>query len=191
MKRHPSLRNLSADHHHGLVQAQQLLHAVPAGGGAPGETDPEQVAGDFLRFFAAETTRHFREEEEVLLPAFARYGDPADPAIVQMLVEHGQLRRLAGDLHQQRARGELSRETMRATGALLQAHIRQEEQRIFPLIERSMPEDALDELARQLAGRGSSLARPGVGSRPSSSRSLRAAGVGAGSPIPAKTPKGL
>jgi hemerythrin-like domain-containing protein len=154
MKRHPSLHNLSTDHHHGLVQARRLLHAVPAGGKAQGETDLEQVVGDFLRFFATETTRHFREEEEVLLPAFARYGDLGDPAIVQMLVEHGQLRRLAGDLQQQLARGELSPETMRATGALLQAHIRQEEQSIFPLIEQSMPEAALTDLARQLAGSG-------------------------------------
>jgi hemerythrin-like domain-containing protein len=159
MKRHPSLRDLSADHHHGLVQARRLLQVARAGGG-PGTPGTEQVAADFLRFFAAETTRHFREEEEVLLPAFARYGDLADPAIVQMLDEHGQLRRLAGDLERQLARGELSIETLRATGALLQAHIRQEEQRIFPLIERSMPEDALVELARQLAGREHLSARP-------------------------------
>jgi hypothetical protein len=44
---------------------------------------------------------------------------------------------------------------MQATGALLQAHIRWEEHSIFPLIEQSMPEDALADLARQLAGRPS------------------------------------
>jgi hemerythrin-like domain-containing protein len=39
-------------------------------------------------------TSHFREEK-VLLPAFARYGKQSHEAIVQMLVEHVHIRRLA------------------------------------------------------------------------------------------------
>ena len=63
MKRHPSLRTLSDDHHGGLVWARRLRRAA-AGEGDP----PAEVAREFLRFWDTDTTLHFREEEEVLLP---------------------------------------------------------------------------------------------------------------------------
>ncbi len=39
----------------------------------------------FLSHWHAEETQHFRLEEEILLPAYAAYGDPDDPAVVRML----------------------------------------------------------------------------------------------------------
>jgi hypothetical protein len=39
---------------------------------------------------------------------------------------------------------------MRTAGALLQAHIRYEENVLFPLIEAAMPEDALVDLGARL-----------------------------------------
>src|SRR5688572_19817894 len=126
MKRHPGLRDLSSDHHQGLVQARRLLKAAGAtsptgdGVGGPGiEEALQQVARDFLAFWAEHTTRHFREEEEVLLPAFARYGDPMLEPVVRVLVEHIRIRRLVDDLRQQVERGEPSAETMAAIGDLL------------------------------------------------------------------------
>jgi hemerythrin-like domain-containing protein len=148
MKRHASLRDLSMDHHHGLVHARRLQKAAA---GEDGSVSASDVAREFLFFFANEANRHFREEEEVLLPAYARHSDISQEPVIQMLLEHVQIRRLVADLHRQLEEGAtLDLETMREAGALLQAHIRLEENVIFPLIERGMPEEALAELAAQL-----------------------------------------
>ncbi len=152
MKRHPSLRDLSEDHHHGLVHASHLLQASSAEASDAARFPKQEVARDFLEFFAGHTNAHFREEEEVLLPTYARYSEMSDPVIAQMMIEHVQIRRLVLDLQQEMASGSPSAETMRALGTLLRAHIRLEENIIFPLIERSMSEEALQKLAGELAG---------------------------------------
>jgi len=115
------------------------------------ETTRTKAALGFLAFWAEHINRHFREEEEVLLPIFARYGDPWQPDIVQMLVEHVQIRRLAGDLSQQTQAGKPSIETMLTLGNLLHNHIRHEEDVLFPMMERTLPEKALIELPSHLA----------------------------------------
>lgn len=139
MKRHPALRSLSSDHHQGLVQARRLIRA-----GRAEATEP--IARAFLAFWAAHTQPHFREEEEVLLPAFARYGDPAAAPVVRVLTEHVQIRRLVADLQREVATGAPTAATMQALGELLHDHIRYEEAVLFPLIEQVMPEPALREL---------------------------------------------
>jgi hemerythrin-like domain-containing protein len=68
-----------------------------------------------------------------------------------MLVEHVQIRRLVGDLSRRLEAGEPSPETMRSLGILLHDHIRHEEDVLFPLIERVLPEEALAGLGRDLA----------------------------------------
>lgn len=169
MKRHPALRDLSSDHHLGLVQARRLVNAAGSDAvgsqstgvtGATGDagaealaadevTEAAKVAHDFLAFWAEHTVRHFREEEEVLLPAFARYGDPSLEPVVRVLVEHVHIRRLVDDLGSQVEAGRPSMQTMRAIGELLRAHIRHEEDVLFPLIEEAMPEEALRVLPGQ------------------------------------------
>jgi hemerythrin-like domain-containing protein len=163
MKRHAALRGLSSDHHLGLVQARRLIRAaglarreavdLQTAGATVAEaiaTEAEKVARDFLIFWGEHTTRHFREEEEVLLPMFARYGDPSQIAIVQVLVEHIHIRRLVFDLQQQLETHQPPQETMRSVGELLRAHIRHEENVVFPLIEAAMPEEARQALSSQL-----------------------------------------
>lgn len=148
MKRHPALRNLSSDHHQGLVQARRLVNASNGADDPSTSTEVERVARDFLAFWGEHTVPHFREEEEILLPAFARYGDPSQEPVVRLLVEHVQIRRLVADLQRQVDKGPPSPGTMRATGELLRAHIRHEENVVFPLIEATVPEDAMRELPR-------------------------------------------
>jgi hemerythrin-like domain-containing protein len=147
MKRHPSLQDLSGDHHQGLVQARRL---VKAAAGEETKLGMQEVARGFVRFFWEHANHHFREEEEVLLPAFARHADPFADPIPKMLVEHIQIRRLVADLEQQLSDGAPLPRTMSEVGTLLRAHIRLEEDVIFPLIERAMPEDALTALAEAL-----------------------------------------
>ena len=91
-----------------------------------------------------------------MLPAFARYGDPSLEPVVRVLVEHIKIRQLVDDLQCQVEQGTPSLETMNALGEMLRGHIRNEEDVLFPLIEASMPEEALAELPKRLAA----FARP-------------------------------
>ena len=159
VKRHPALRDLSSDHHQGLVHARRLKQAAASLSGEPGAqpVDAAQVAVDFLAFWVEHTTPHFREEEEVMLPAFSRYGDPSGEPYVRMLLEHVRIRRLVDDLRREARRGQPSVETMQTLGELFRAHIRYEEDVVFPLIEGAMPESALLDMAAQLAAAASGV----------------------------------
>ncbi len=159
MKRHPGLRDLSSDHHQGLVHARHLVKAAAAtlesGTGDTADTANTAVETSraFLTFWAEHTNHHFREEEEVLLPMFARYGDPWEPPVVRMLVEHVEIRRLVGDLARQMKAtpGTPHPDIMHALGALLHDHIRHEEDVLFPLIEGAVPSEVLLELPEAFA----------------------------------------
>jgi hemerythrin-like domain-containing protein len=156
MKRHPALRDLSSDHHQGLVQARRMVKAAGSG------RDLESTARDFLDFWREHTTRHFREEEEVLLPAYARRADPSDPAVVRVLVDHVHIRRLAADLERLLGTGEPLADTMQHAGEMLRAHIRHEEDVLFPMIEQALPEPELAALPA-LMGHGAPGSPEGEG----------------------------
>ena len=147
MKRTPELRTLSEDHHHGLVQARRLRRAAEADEAEPAEA---AVKG-FLDFWQKDTALHFRKEEEVLLPIMARYkGDLSQEPLVEMIEDHARIRGLVMQLSDEVIGGNVRLETLHEVGELLEAHIRLEERVVFPLIEESLPEAALTELAARL-----------------------------------------
>jgi hemerythrin-like domain-containing protein len=144
MKRAPELRTLSEDHHHGLVQARRLRRTRDA-------DSAEAAAKGFLDFWQKDTAIHFRKEEEVLLPVMARYGgDLSREPLVEMLEDHARIRGLVMQLSDEAIRGNVRPETLHEIGERLQAHIRLEEQVVFPFIEESLSEGALKELAARL-----------------------------------------
>ncbi len=147
MKRAAQLRELSDDHHHGLVQARRLRRA------ASGEMDdPVEVARAFLEFWRKETRAHFRKEEEVLLPVLSRHGgDLSHEPLAEMLAQHARIRGLVMRLGDEVAGGGARPETLRGIGELLEAHIRLEERRVFPMIEDALADEGLEELASRLA----------------------------------------
>lgn len=128
MKRHPALIPLSHDHHHALVEARRLRRAADT-------PESAAVATAFVRFFAEETVAHFREEEELLFPLVVDL-DEARELLVQALLEHQRLHALTARLQQNVAAGGEIDSVMRELGKLLEAHVRLEERRLFPLIER-------------------------------------------------------
>jgi quercetin dioxygenase-like cupin family protein len=128
MKRQTALVPLSHDHHHALVEARHL-------GRAADTPRSEAVATAFLCFCAAETVRHFREEEELLFPRVVEF-DEARELLVQALLEHQRLHALAAQLEQAVTTGGELGGVMRELGGALEAHVRLEERRLFPLIER-------------------------------------------------------
>jgi hemerythrin-like domain-containing protein len=146
MKRHPSLREFSDDHHQGLVNARRLKRAASGEGDNPADT-----AQEFLEFWRRDTSLHFRKEEEVLLPVLARYGgDLGERPILQMLTQHAQIRGLAMQLSDELEQDKIREDTLRNLGEQLEAHIRLEEREVFPLIEETLREQALQEVASRL-----------------------------------------
>ncbi|HEX6970590.1 MAG TPA: hemerythrin domain-containing protein [Limnochordia bacterium] len=134
MQRHKCLRPLSHDHHHGLVQAHRLQQA-----GTPDARPLDETVAGFIRFWEEDGQRHFRDEEEILLPAYHRRADPDRPEIVEMLLQHIAIRRHALELSEDLAAGRSpAPQALRALGELLERHIRLEERVVFPLIEQAL-----------------------------------------------------
>ena len=137
MKRHPALVPLSHDHHAELVQARRLRLAS-------GSDVPEARLEASVQYVAAfsETARHFQLEEEQLFPALATSVGNS-PLLDEVLDEHQELRSLAATLAGQAAAGHASSETMARLADVLEAHVRREERVLFPLIERTLSDEAL------------------------------------------------
>ena len=138
MKRHHALASLSRDHHHALVLAQRLKHANQST--ATGARDA------FLDYWRADGQRHFREEEEILLPCYAGHGDPDLPIVARVLTDHVRIRRLAHEI----AAASPDIGVLHALGEQLGEHVRREERELFPLIEQALPEAELAQLVELL-----------------------------------------
>ena len=126
MKRDEALAPLSHDHHEALYRALRLRRAT-------GE-DAAAVREDVLSFWSERGARHFRIEEEILLPGCAHRVDPASAAVAQVLTDHVWIRARIDRLEA----GRLDLDQMRELGERLDAHIRHEERVLFPMIEESV-----------------------------------------------------
>ena len=138
MKRHRALVELSRDHQHALAIAQGLRRATTH--------DAPHAAAAFQAFWNAEGRVHFRVEGEVLLPVFASRGDARHPAVVQVLVDHVEIRSAARRVTTKAA----SLVELHQLGDRLTAHVRLEERELFPLIEATLTECELDSLGAEL-----------------------------------------
>jgi hypothetical protein len=139
MKRDAALASLSRDHHQALVVALNCRRAA-----AP---TADEARAALAAFWPVHGRRHFRLEEEILLPAYAGHGDPHHPLVARALCDHVAIRHRADavlgashptvtDLHE--------------LGGMIAAHVRFEERELFPLIERAMPLAQLAALAAAL-----------------------------------------
>ncbi len=143
MKRSQALQTLSSEHHQGLRVAQALKRA---------DADTAvQARKTFLAFWAREGRTHFRVEEEVLLPTFAARATADDETIVNVLVQHVELRRRSAELA---AEMEPPVYAIRDLGKLLEAHIRYEERVLFPRVELALAADDLVGLAAAIEAAG-------------------------------------
>ena len=148
MRRHSALVPLSHHHHCALVAARRARVAV---GKAPAVR--VVAARAFLTFFEGRAVAHFREEEERLFPLLMGDGAEAPGELVQALVDHARLHALAAGLRSGLAAGEVDAEALRCAGEALEAHVRFEERRLFPLIEQRAGERLEQALAHSPATR--------------------------------------
>jgi hemerythrin-like domain-containing protein len=152
MRRDPALISLSRDHHQALTVALRLRRAT-----AESATD---VRADALRFWATTGRAHFRLEEEVLLPTYARHGDPHHPLVARALCEHVAIRQRMDALAREAAP---EAACLHDLGAMLSDHVRLEERELFALIEQTLPAAALARLMEALQhaeAAGDRVARP-------------------------------
>lgn len=128
-KRHPALQPLSWHHHHALVLAQLLTR----------QAEPANVLKDKLQLFWINGGRdHFREEEEFLLPEFAKEHSIERPEIQELLIEHIKIRSLISEICD-----EDKTEKIPVLGEMLRTHIQKEERIVFPLIQSSLTDEQL------------------------------------------------
>jgi len=151
MKRHPSLHALSRHHHFALIQALEMRRAAEA----PAEKRATAIlrqAEKFVRFWHKAGHVHFREEEEVLLPAYARHMRlDQDAEVMRMLADHAEIRGAVADIEQRlAAKTPIEAEEMARLGKLLHDHVRLEENEIFPRIEKALGEERLNSMGRGL-----------------------------------------
>ncbi|RKQ38025.1 hemerythrin domain-containing protein [Oceanobacillus halophilus] len=139
MNRHESLYPLSHHHHHALFLALQLKRI----GTDKSELTAEEMKSRLETFWIKDGNQHFRDEDEILLPIYAKYKDINQAEIVEMLVEHVTIR---SQVQQILTSDENLVFLMNNLGHLLETHVRKEERVIFPMIEKSLPEYELKKL---------------------------------------------
>lgn len=140
MKRHPALQQLSRDHYHALAVAQRLRRA--------GDDAASDAKGAFESYWERDGRTHFREEEEIVLPACAGFINPYEAIIARILSDHVRIRNLADRLA---AHSPPQLELLHELGQALEEHVRREERQLFPMIERSIPDAELRQLVTRLA----------------------------------------
>lgn len=144
MKRHKSLHPLSWDHHHALVEARRLRLAE----------NGREAAERFIEFWQKSLQNHFREEEEILLPLFARFTQADRAEIVETLAQHIAIRRRIDEMIDRLGSGAIiDAASLKELAEALDSHIRFEENELFPAIEAAVTEDELWRMNSLLAER--------------------------------------
>src|SRR5207302_8779854 len=154
MKRHAGLHPLSQHHHFALTQALLMRRAAEAPASRRAAA-LRQAAEKFLSFWKKAGERHFREEEELLLPAYARHTPlEQDPVVARMLAEHakirGQIQQLQTALETSPEAGLPIEEGVATLARALYDLIRYEENEVFTCIERVFGDDELKALSKRL-----------------------------------------
>jgi hemerythrin-like domain-containing protein len=134
VKRVPQLRDLSDDHHTGLVLARRCRQA----GAEASEPSSQSVWTQVQELFASHLEPHFQIEERHLLPALVSIGEAALADRIRR--EHAELRAL-------RTEATPDRKQVQRFGELLEAHIRYEERQVFEPTQHRLPDSALDAIA--------------------------------------------
>lgn len=149
MKRVAAIRDLSDDHHTGLVLARRCRTTAQS---ASAELI-EQMWSQVTETLQGHLEPHFSIEEQHLLPALVSIGEPELAARIER--EHQEIRELAGS--SERSSAALSR-----FGDLVRSHIRFEEREVFERVQHRLSEDQL----REIAAACESIPRSSLGPEP-------------------------
>jgi hemerythrin-like domain-containing protein len=147
LKRHPALQDLSRDHNEALIQAHLMRKSAA---GEEGAWPLEKVTRSFIDFWNHHAAAHFREEEEVLLPIYARHVTPTeDTDVRRMLDDHAWFRDVIYQLRSRFAEGDDVGDLVGEIGRRLHDHARLEERRIFERMQDVFTKADLDDIAER------------------------------------------
>jgi hemerythrin-like domain-containing protein len=134
VKRVRELRDLSDDHHTGLVLARRCRRV----GGPDSSASDEDMWNQVLEAFSSHLEPHFRIEEQHLLPALEAIGEAS--LANRIREDHGALRALRNSEAPDRS-------LINRFGELLESHIRFEERQVFEPTQDRLPPRALAAIA--------------------------------------------
>lgn len=103
-------------------------------------------AKEFVDFFTANLTVHFRAEEEKLFPLMRATVAGSEALIDELLRDHEQFRQAVPRLEAGTGLAKLIFDL----GDLLERHIRKEERELFPLFEQQVPVEQAAALGREI-----------------------------------------
>lgn len=150
MKRHESLHALSQHHHFALLETLFIRRANEESG-ATREARLREVADKFMEFWEKDGKLHFREEEEILIPAYALHVSIQDDQdVMRMLADHAMIRAKIGKLSALLSNNQAFEADLIELGELLQNHVRLEENIIFPRLEKILSEEELQKVGHLL-----------------------------------------
>ena len=168
MRRHPTLQDLSRDHHDVLVHARRLR-------GLDARVDAAHARERFLRYADAVLLHHFSEEDAVLAPL----AQPAHRG--RLAAEHADLRRRIAWLAEAAADPALDA-AQKELGEALRLHVRFEEDVLFADLQDRLDDVALAGLADEL-GAFRRQVRPQAGAGESCFLDLGSAAAPPGAPL--------
>jgi len=146
MRRHRALAPLSRDHHEVLQLASGLRKDGPESLRSLLPADLDGRARHVQRFAAASLEPHFTIEEQILFPAATGRDAALDTVIDTVHREHARIAALVKELDC----GHDVEATLDTLGRTLEAHVRLEEQSLFDLIQKHLPEKELEALAAKV-----------------------------------------
>jgi iron-sulfur cluster repair protein YtfE (RIC family) len=145
MKRHSSLAHLSRDHHRALILAQLLKQGAPVYKGLPADLNGK--ADYAIRFYRDELTKHFEEEEQVVIKKIKGISVDLDRLANEITAEHKDLKIAIASI---KNTNDLEMH-LDQLGRALEQHIRKEEREFFPLIQELCSDELLSEIEQALS----------------------------------------
>jgi hemerythrin-like domain-containing protein len=150
MKRHESLHALSQHHHYALMESLFIRRANQESDSTRGSS-LRKVGEEFIDFWESKGKLHFREEEEILIPAYALHVPiENDQDVMRMLADHATIRAKIGKLASLLKNNEAFETHLVELGEILQNHVRLEENIIFPRLEKTLSEEELQKVGHLL-----------------------------------------
>lgn len=131
LERHPLLRPLSREHHHGLLLCWRIRRDLVA------RTAHDQVLAECRAFFHSDLLPHFAVEEDVVFPVLGS----DHPLVHRAIAEHRRLARLFQQVGDPQT-------TLSRIEDELEAHIRFEERVLFQAVQAQATADELEEIDR-------------------------------------------
>ncbi|HSE42761.1 MAG TPA: hemerythrin domain-containing protein [Acidobacteriota bacterium] len=150
MKRHESLHALS-QHHHFVLLESLFIRRASQESASTRDSSLRKVAEKFVEFWETKGKIHFRDEEEILIPAYALHVSiENDQDVMRMLADHAMIRARIGKLASLLSNNEAFETDLTELGELLQNHVRLEENVIFPRMEKTLTEEELQRVGHLL-----------------------------------------